>query len=85
MDAEGPRDGAGCADGRFAELCCADVPRCTRQRLVLPKAARALYTASMLYIHCAQSLCEVGCPCFAREGATEPFWTRGRGGSGLQF
>ena len=32
MDAEGPRDGARCADGRFAELCCADVARCTRQR-----------------------------------------------------
>ena len=48
MDAEGPRDGARCADGRFAELCCADVARCTGQRLVLPKAARALYTASML-------------------------------------
>ena len=25
MDAEGPRDGARSADGRFAELCCADV------------------------------------------------------------
>lgn len=48
MDAEGPRGGARCADGRFAELCCADVARCTRQRLALPKAARTLYTASML-------------------------------------
>ena len=32
LDAEGPRDGARCADGRFAELCCADVARCTRWR-----------------------------------------------------
>ena len=40
MDAEGSRDGARCADGRFAEQCCADVARCTRQQLVLPKAAR---------------------------------------------
>ena len=45
MDAEGPRDGARSADDRFAELCCADVARCTRQRLALPKAARTLYTA----------------------------------------
>ena len=34
---------------------------------------------------CAQGLCEVACPCFAREGATEPFWSRGHGGTGLQF
>ena len=27
----------------------------------------------------------MACPCFAREGATEPFWTRGHGGTGLQF
>ena len=32
MDAEGPRDGARSADVRFAELCCADVARCTRWR-----------------------------------------------------
>ena len=38
---------------------------------------RALYTALMLQIYCAQGLCEIACPCFAREGATEPFWTRG--------
>ena len=29
VDAEGPRDGARCADGRFVEQCCADVARCT--------------------------------------------------------
>ena len=48
MDAEGPRGAARCADSRFAEHCYAGVARCTRQRLVLPKAARTLYTASML-------------------------------------
>ena len=35
MDVEGPRKGARCADGRFAELCCADVALCTCQRLAL--------------------------------------------------
>ena len=32
-----PRDGARCADGRFAELCGADVASCISQRLALPK------------------------------------------------
>ena len=27
----------------------------------------------------------MACPCFVHEGATEPFWTRGHGGTGLQF
>ena len=27
-----------------------------------------------------KNLCEVACPCFAHEGATEPFWARGHGG-----
>ena len=27
----------------------------------------------------------MACPCFAREGTTEPFRTRGHGGTGLQF
>ena len=39
----------------------------------------------MLYNHYAHGLYEVACPCFAREGATEPFRTRGHGGTGLQF
>ena len=34
MDAEGPRDGAGCADGRFAELCCTDVAQSLRPVMV---------------------------------------------------
>ena len=39
----------------------------------------------MLRDYRAQDLCEVACPCFAHEGATEPFWARGHGGTGLQF
>ena len=59
-------------------------------RLALPKAARALYTAwlvcsdRMLGNCYAKGPCEVACPCFAREGSTAPFWTRGHRGTGLQ-